>query len=287
MIAFAEIADRILVAVEPIVSVNVTLIVGDGQAMLVDTLSHDAQAQELLTAVRGVTRAPLVVVNTHHHYDHAFGNAVVADGTGGGQPPQDAPIWAHEEAVALLRDNGTVLQRQWYEELLPQDLDFADALGKCVIRPPDQIVHGMANLDVGGRAITLRHLGRGHTAGDIVVEIPDAGVVVAGDLIEEGAPPGFGDSFPISWPDTLAALIGRLGPDSRIVPGHGAVVGTDFVQAQHGELSQLSWLIREAHGDGGDPLKVAQKTTLTRFGERGRQEARHAVVRGYTELEQP
>ncbi|NUO60514.1 MAG: MBL fold metallo-hydrolase [Hamadaea sp.] len=287
MIAFTEIADRVLVAVEPIVNVNVTLVVGDGQALLIDTLSHDGQARELLTAIRGVTGEPLAVVNTHHHYDHAFGNAVVADGTGGGQPPRDAPIFAHEEAAALLRDKGTVLQREWYEELLPQDLAFADALGQCVIRPPDQIVHGETGLDVGGRQVVLRHLGRGHTIGDLVVEVPDADLVVAGDLVEEGAPPGFGDSFPISWPDTLAALLSRLGPQTRVVPGHGAVVGPDFVRAQHGELSQLSWLIREAHGDGGDPLKVAQKTTLTRFGERGLQEARHAVIRGYEELEQP
>ncbi|MEV0271360.1 MBL fold metallo-hydrolase [Hamadaea sp. NPDC050747] len=287
MIAFTEIADRVLVAVEPIVNVNVTLVVGDGQALLIDTLSHDGQARELLTAIRGVTGEPLAVVNTHHHYDHAFGNAVVADGTGGGQPPRDAPIFAHEEAAALLRDKGTVLQREWYEELLPQDLAFADALGQCVIRPPDQIVHGETSLDVGGRQVVLRHLGRGHTIGDLVVEVPDADLVVAGDLVEEGAPPGFGDSFPISWPDTLAALLSRLGPQTRVVPGHGAVVGPDFVRAQHGELSQLSWLIREAHGDGGDPLKVAQKTTLTRFGERGLQEARHAVIRGYEELEQP
>ncbi|MCP2328542.1 glyoxylase-like metal-dependent hydrolase (beta-lactamase superfamily II) [Hamadaea flava] len=287
MITFTEIADRVLVAVEPIVNVNVTLIVGDGQALLIDTLSHDGQAKELLAAVRGITGDPLTVVNTHHHYDHAFGNAVVAAGTGGGRPPQDAPIWAHVEAAALLRDQGPVLQRQWYEELLPQDPAFADALGQCVIRPPDQIVHNVTSLDVGGRVVVLRHLGRGHTIGDLVAEVPDVDVVVAGDLVEEGAPPGFGDSYPISWPDTLAALLTRLGPQTRVVPGHGAVVGPDFAQAQHSELSQLSWLIREAHGDGGDPLKVARNTTLARFGDRGLKEAQLAVVRGYEELEQP
>jgi glyoxylase-like metal-dependent hydrolase (beta-lactamase superfamily II) len=287
MITFTEIGDRVLAAAEPVLNVNVTLVVGDGQALLVDTLSHEGQARELLIAVRGVTGAPLVVVNTHHHFDHAFGNAVVADGTGGGEPPQDAPIWAHEEAVALLRDKGTVLQRQWYEEMLPQDLDFADAVGQCVIRTPDRIVHGEVDLDVGGRTITLRHLGRGHTAGDLIVEVPDADVVIAGDLVEEGAPPGFGDAYPMSWPDTLAALLGRLGPRTRLVPGHGAVVGPDFVQAQHGELTQLSWQIREAHRDGGDPLKVAQTTPLARFGERGLKEAQYAVLRGYEELEQP
>lgn len=287
MIAFAEQADRVYVAVEPEVRVNVTLVVGDGGALLVDTLSHDQQARELLAAVRTVTSAPLIVVNTHHHFDHAFGNAVVADGTGGGEPPQDAPIWGHEEAAAQLRDNGTVLQRRWYEEILPQDLAFADALGQVVIRPPDHVVHRESTLDLGGRPVTLRHLGRGHTGGDLVVEIPDADAVVAGDLVEEGAPPGFQDAYPMSWPDTLAALLAGVRPRTRIVPGHGAVVGPDFVRAQHDELTTLSWLIREAHRDGADPLKVAKRASLTRFGERGLVEARHAVVRGFEELEQP
>ena len=287
MITFTEVADRVFVAVELVVNVNVTLVNGDGRAMLVDTLSHDGQARELLTAIRSVTPAPLIVVNTHHHYDHAFGNAVVAAGTGGGEPPQDAPVWAHEEAAALLRDKGTVLQRQWYEEILAQDLEFADALGLCVIRPPDSIVHDEVSLDVGGRPVTLRHLGRGHTAGDLIVEVPDADLVVAGDLVEEGAPPGFSDAYPMAWPDTLAGLVARLGPQTKVVPGHGAVVSPEFVRAQHDELSKLSWLIREAHRDGGDPLKVAARSSLTRFGERGVKEARLAVLRGYEELEQP
>ncbi|NUT36108.1 MAG: MBL fold metallo-hydrolase [Hamadaea sp.] len=287
MIAFAEQADRVYVAVEPQVRVNVSLIVGDGAALLVDTLSHDRQAQELLAAVRAVTPAPLIVVNTHHHYDHAFGNAVVAAGTGGGDPPRDAPIWAHEETAAQLRDQGTVLQRRWYEEILPQDVDFADALGQVTVRAPDRTVHGESTMDVGGRPVTLRHLGRGHTGGDLVVQIADADTVIAGDLVEEGAPPGFEDAYPMSWPDTLAAVLAGLGPQTRVVPGHGAIVGPDFVRAQHDELTTLSWLIREAHRDGADPLKVARRTSLTRFGERGIVEARHAVLRGYEELEQP
>ncbi|WP_027343402.1 MBL fold metallo-hydrolase [Hamadaea tsunoensis] len=277
MITFHEIADRVYLATEPMLRVNVTLVVGDGQALVIDTLSIDDHARQLLEGVRTVTPYPLTLVNTHHHFDHSFGNAVLsADG---------APIWGHETAARHLRERGPVLQRGWYEEALPSDLAFADALGRVTIVPPGHTFHTESTLDVGGRAVTLRHLGLGHTDGDLVAEIPDAAVVVAGDLIEEGAAPGFGDAYPISWPDTLAGLLALVGPSTRVVPGHGTVVDLGFVRAQHDELTALSWLIREGHRDGADPAQVAAKASLTRFGERGLIEAQHAVTRGFLELD--
>ena len=59
-----------------------------------------------------------------------------------------------------------------------------------------------ASLDLGGRQLALRYLGRGHTDNDIVAVVPDAGVLFAGDLLENAPAPGFGDSFPIAWADT-------------------------------------------------------------------------------------
>jgi glyoxylase-like metal-dependent hydrolase (beta-lactamase superfamily II) len=280
---FTEIGDRVFLAVEPLLRVNATLVVGEGRALVVDTLSTEGQARALLDAVRAVTPHPLTIVNTHHHFDHSFGNAVLAAGTG--TAGADAPVWAHEAAALLLRDSGPRLQREWYEEWLPHDADLAGELGRMTIRPPDHTVRAEATLDIGGRPVVLRHLGLGHTAGDLVAEVPGAGVVVAGDLVEEGAAPCFGDAYPIAWPDTLGALRRTLPQGAKVVPGHGAVVSGEFVQAQHDELTALSWLIRETHADGGDPLAVARKTSLTRFGEQGLHEARMAVVRGYEELD--
>lgn len=277
MTAFTELADGVFTLVEPLLRVNVTLVAADGQALLVDTLSTDEQARELLAAVRRITTAPLIVVNTHHHFDHAFGNRVVA--------PPPTPVWGHEEAAAALRDRGTELQRGWYAELRAEDEAFAAAVGRVTIQAPDRLVRHEQTVPVGSRTVRLIHLGRGHTAGDLLVEIPDADLVVAGDLIEEGAPPGFEDAYPMSWPGTVAALRDRLGPATRVVPGHGAVVGAEFVAAQHDELAELAWLIRDGHGDGAPPDKVAAASGLVRFGEAGRAQARHAVARGYDELD--
>ena len=65
-----------------------------------------------------------------------------------------------------------------------------------------------------------RYLGRGHTDNDIVVTIPDADVLCAGDLLENGAPPWFGDGYPMDWPATAEALL-ELGERTVVVPGHG------------------------------------------------------------------
>ena len=58
---------------------NTGLIVGSERAMVIDTGCGPRQAREILDAVREKTHLPLVVVNTHAHYDHFFGNAVFAE----------------------------------------------------------------------------------------------------------------------------------------------------------------------------------------------------------------
>src|SRR5688500_5702530 len=103
----------------------------------------------------------------------------------------------------------------------------------------------LAVLDVGGREVVLRFLGRGHTDHDLVIEVEtpdDRTVVFAGDLVEEGAPPAFEDSFPAEWPATL----GRLHAMARgpVVPGHGAVVDAAFVGAQREELLAVLAAVR-------------------------------------------
>nr|WP_205861380.1 MBL fold metallo-hydrolase [Planosporangium flavigriseum] len=254
----------------PVLDVNVTLVVGDGAALLVDTLSTDAQARELRDAVRAVTPHPLTVVNTHHHFDHCFGNAVLA--------APDRPIWAHEEAAILLREQVTKLKREAYAEWGPSHPELAAGLAEVTVRPPDHTVHLEATLELGARQVTLRHLGRGHSVGDLVVHVPDAAVLVAGDLVEEGAPPSFGDGYPLEWPETLFALLELTSPATVVVPGHGAVVDRDFVRAQHNDLTELDWLIREGHACDAPVDEVAARAPF------GPDAARVAVRRGYAEL---
>ncbi|HEV7707785.1 MAG TPA: MBL fold metallo-hydrolase [Asanoa sp.] len=287
---FVEIADRVYLLRYPVYDVNVTLIVGDEAAVVVDTLSTPTQAAELLTAARRVTGAPWAIVNTHHHFDHAFGNATLARqlpapaeqfpvfGDPGAQAAAETRIWAHEETARLLGHEETARREAWEAVQAGSRPELADEVAKTELLPPNEIVLTDAVLDVGGRLVTLFHFGRGHTAGDLVVHVPDADVVIAGDLVEESGPPAFGDSFPLEWPGTVAALLRLTTPQTLVVPGHGAPVGQGFVTGQHEELTELEWLIRNGHAERARIDDLARRAP---FGEA----ARVAIKRAYTLLD--
>ncbi|MEW1586519.1 MBL fold metallo-hydrolase [Micromonospora vinacea] len=268
---FVEVADRVHVLAEPLLRVNVTLVVGDDGALLVDTLSSAVQATELAAAVRAITDRPLTLVNTHHHYDHCFGNAVLA-----GDPPR--PVYAHELAATALRDEPERLRREAYEELRTEHPALAAELADTPLLAPTHTVHVETVLDLGGRRVLLRHPGRGHTDADLVVHVPDADVLVAGDLVEQSGPPAFEDSYPLQWPDAVADLLRLTTARTVVIPGHGDPVDVDFVRAQHAELAKLAWLIRAAHTGSAPPERVAAEAP---FGARPALVATH---RAYLQL---
>jgi glyoxylase-like metal-dependent hydrolase (beta-lactamase superfamily II) len=156
------------------------------------------------------------------------------------------------------------------------DEDGARAVEAVELVAPDAVLDDSATLSVGGRPVELRYLGRGHTDSDLVVRLPDAGLLLAGDLVEEGAPPQFVDGFPLDWPATIDALLElATGP---VVPGHGAVVDRDFVRGQRAELARLAEVARAGHAEGRPAADTARD--LPYFGEF----AVKAVERAYLQL---
>jgi glyoxylase-like metal-dependent hydrolase (beta-lactamase superfamily II) len=236
-----EIADRVFVRRYAFFDQEIGVILGDGEVLVVDTRSTAAQARELLADLRRLTAAPWLVVNTHHHFDHAFGNAVF----------RPAEAWGLQRCAERLRAEGEAARADTARDMP----ELAAELAETVIDPPERTFTVRADLVVGGRAVELVHLGRGHTDNDVVVRVPDAGVLFAGDLVEQGAPPYFGDSYPLDWPATLGHLLDRsAGP---IVPGHGDVVDRDFVAAQLAEIALVAERARREWPDlaatGHDP----------------------------------
>jgi len=236
-----EVADRVFVRRYAFYDQAIGAILGDGEVLLVDTRSTAAQARELLADLRRLTSAPWRVVNTHHHFDHAFGNAVFRPGD----------TWGLERCAERLRRDGEATRA----EMARRMPGIAAELAETIVDPPDRTFAERAGLAIGGRAVELVHLGRGHTDNDIVVRVPDAGVLFAGDLLEQGAPPSFGDSYPLDWPATLGHLLDLVaGP---IVPGHGDVVDRDFAAGQLAEIALVAERARREWPDlataGHDP----------------------------------
>lgn len=119
--------------------------------------------------------------------------------------------------------------------------EYADELREVILTPPDQVFTDAATIDLGDRELRLAYLGHGHTDNDIVIEVADAGVLFAGDLLENDAAPSFGDAFPGAWAETVRERLLPLVKEA-VVPGHGGVGDRAFVTAQAADLAAMAEL---------------------------------------------
>src|SRR4029453_10994073 len=100
--------------------------------------------------------------------------------------------------------------------------------------------------DLGDRRVEIAHLGRGHTDGDLVIVVPDADLLFAGDLIESAGPPSFCPNLvPQKWPGPLDAVIGLMKATTLAVPGHGEPVDREFVFEQRGRIAAQAAEVQE------------------------------------------
>ncbi|WP_026817959.1 MBL fold metallo-hydrolase [Arthrobacter castelli] len=213
---------------------NAGLIVGSARAAVVDTGAGPRHGLAILDAVRSMTQLPLVVINTHAHFDHFFGNAVfAADGV--------EEFWSHEAAVAGISAGES--QRHFVAEPEPE---MAAATGKttALVVPNRTVGADCVTLELGDRSVELFHLGRGHTDNDLLAAAGP--VVFTGDLIEEGADPAFEDAYPREWVQTLEQLARLQHRYDIFVPGHGRPVGIDHVRVQASTMSRAIRIATQA-----------------------------------------
>jgi glyoxylase-like metal-dependent hydrolase (beta-lactamase superfamily II) len=235
--SWQEVGDRVFTRRFEFFNQQVGVILGRRDVLVVDTRSTPAQAREILADLRELTRDPVtLVVDTHWHFDHAFGNSVF----------RPASIWGHARTVDRLLTRG----RATIEEVAAEIPAIAEEIREVVIDPPDRTFDDHATVEVGDRAVGLAYLGRGHTDTDIVITVPDAttpgnGVLFAGDLLEAEAPPSFGDSYPLEWPDAVERIMPLV--EGAVVPGHGKVGDRSFVEDQLTDFRSLAARARQIH----------------------------------------
>ena len=274
---FTEVADRVWVARHEWFDVNVTVVGGDRGLLVVDTHASSRAAREVVAGVRALGAGEVVgIVNTHEHFDHTFGNGEVRAAYGG------VPIHAHEVAAERTVPAGERVKRLYDDE--PDD-PHREEVQATEIVPADTTFSSAVALDLGDRLVELVHPGRGHTGGDLVVRLPDADVLLAGDLVEEsavgGGVPGFGeDCYPMEWPLALDVVLGLVTPATVVVPGHGAPVDRSFVEDQRNAIGIVAETIRDL-ATRGVPVDQALEAGEWPY---PRERLAHAVRLGYAHL---
>ena len=104
-----------------------------------------------------------------------------------------------------------------------RDLDLPlrqETYKKVIITPPNITFEENMILYCGNREIHLMHLGKGDTAGDVWVYLPNEKILCSGDAIVNPIPYGF-TRHGVEWLETLKKA--RNLDFNILIPGHGEI----------------------------------------------------------------
>jgi glyoxylase-like metal-dependent hydrolase (beta-lactamase superfamily II) len=189
---------------------NTGIIVGDDGVMVIDAQATPAMAGDVIARVAKVTDKPVkYVLLTHYHAVRVLGASAF----------KDAEILASNATRDLIAERG---KQDMDSEIgrFPRLFRTAETISGLTwptITFPDQI-----SVWLGRREVRIIHVGRGHTAGDVIAIVPDAGVVFSGDLVEYKSACYCGDAHFTEWLATLDHLAELQA--NALLPGRGATL---------------------------------------------------------------
>ncbi len=241
--------------IRPVEGVNAGLLHTPKGKILIDTTSSPAEARSLIDEVKADIDEISLVINTHFHNDHTWGNQVFS-----------CPILAHRLCLERMK---ACLKAEWspatfraylsdLEKTNPVKAEeFRQVLTNLHITLPTQVFDQHFDGELGGVKFQVTHLG-GHTPDLSVVWLPENRVLFASDLIFQGRYPYIFDADIPAWIAQLDRLLEFEA--AAIIPGHGVRCGEAEILAMRAYL-QDTWdltveHIRLGHGPeetGADP----------------------------------
>jgi cyclase len=240
---------------------NAGLVAGGDEALLVDTLFDLRLTGAMLDAMRrAVPAAGAIgtVVNTHANGDHTFGNQLLAGARivasrRCAEEMADVPPAMLAGLVQAAPGLGPVGQ---YLQSIFGPFDFA-GIELC---PPTTTFDGSLQLRVGGRPVVLHEVGPAHTRGDVLVELPEQGVVFTGDICFIGGHPVMWSGPVGNWIAALDRILGMAA--ETVVPGHGPVCGKAEVADLKGYFEYLRDEAAARYQAGLSPLDAARDIAI-------------------------
>jgi glyoxylase-like metal-dependent hydrolase (beta-lactamase superfamily II) len=202
---------------------NTGVIVGDDGVMVVDAQATPAMADDVIARITKVTDKPVkYVLLTHFHAVRTLGASAF----------KGVDILASDATRGLIAERG---KEDMDSEIarfprLFRGAETIPGLTCPTITFPDQ-----TSVWLGRREVRIMHIGRGHTAGDVIAIVPDAGVVFSGDLVEYKSACYCGDAHFTDWLATLDHLAELQA--NALVPGRGTALATTEMVKEGIELT--------------------------------------------------
>jgi len=227
---------------------NAGFIVGKDYVMVVDSLATVGLTQRFRDEIRKITDRPVrYLINTHHHGDHTYGNHVFAGAT----------IISHDRCRRELTE-ARMMDPNLLNTIFPE-FDFRG----IAVTLAHITFDSHLTLYIDGREIGLLHFGTGHTVDDIIVHLPDEGIIFAGDFIFLYCTPlGMEGSF-AGWLKNLDAMA-KLGAQTY-VPGHGPVCGAEGLNLCRDYLVLVQREARKRFDKGMTVNEAAKDIDLGQF----------------------
>ena len=226
------------------------IITGEGVVVINGGGSYGLAAA-LHDEIKALTDQPVVLVVDENGQGHAMlGNSYWVE--------QGVPIIAHEDAAAEFEDRG-------YQILQAAEAVNKDRHAGTFLQGPTETFTDDYTLELGDYRIEVRYLGPAHSAGDVVVWLPNQSLVISGDMaFHERMLPIFEDTDTRAWLDTWDNEFEALGA-TYVIPGHGHPTNMDMVrQETKGYLEYLRGKIADLI-DEGDGLAEAYYVDQTPY----------------------
>ena len=186
---------------------NSGIIVGDDSVMVIDAQATPTLARQVIQKVRSVTDKPIShLVLSHYHAVRVLGAAEY----------KASNIIMSSKARSMVVERG---QEDWDSEFDRFPRLFKGHEEIPGLTWPTTTFDKKMSLFLGKRRVDLSFLGRAHTAGDIVIHVPDSNVLFTGDIVEYKSACYCGDAHLQDWPKTL----GKIAKFQAVslVPGRG------------------------------------------------------------------
>ena len=256
-------------------------IVDNGEATIIfDTFLSPDAAEELIAAVEKMKLSPIkYVINSHCDNDHVRGNQCFSSDVKIISTKRTAELIRDEEPKAIaeekiyakdLYENYDSLDRAFTGDtasseymtirlMKPYFEELSQSHLKIKTRVPDTYVENEMSLNGSKIKVSLIDKGAGHTESDLIMYLPEEGILFAGDLVFNEAHPYLGYGYAKELKARLTELE-QMKP-RIVVPGHGDTGGTETIISTRDYIEDIERIAKEMK-DAGNTIEDINKVPM-------------------------